>query len=336
MKKLVFASFIALLLASCKGDPKDYTTFSGKIENKNSNSLTVMNPKTGYKKVITVNEDGTFIDTLKIKDGAYPIFDGKEYTVVYFKKGADIKVSLDAKKLDQTISFTGEGAEESKFLVKSTALEMRLFTDPTIFELPKKDFDAKIKTFVADFDQRIEKENFKDADFVAEQRSNIENVRKEMEQIYAEKAYINEKLAKGVASPKFVNYENNNGKTTSLDDLKGKYVYIDLWATWCNPCKQEIPHLKEVEEKYHGKNIEFVSISVDREKDYNAWKKMIVDKKMTGTQLYAKGDRSFMNAYRVSGIPRFILLDPEGNIVDANAPRPSDPNLVKLFDSLSI
>src|SRR5690606_24488004 len=73
-------------------------------------------------------------------------------------------------------------------------------------------------------------------------------------------------LVKGNPSPKF-NYENHKGGTTSLDDLKGKFVYIDVWATWCGPCKAEIPFLKEVEKKYHGKNIEFVSISIDNEKN---------------------------------------------------------------------
>merc|ERR1711916_38022 len=67
-------------------------------------------------------------------------------------------------------------------------------------------------------------------------------------------------LMKGMPSPKFVNYENNAGGKTSLDDLQGKYVYIDVWATWCGPCIQEIPSLKKIEKQYHNKNIEFVSI----------------------------------------------------------------------------
>lgn len=79
------------------------------------------------------------------------------------------------------------------------------------------------------------------------------------------------KLDKGMPSPKFVDYENCAGGTSSLDDFRGKYVYIDVWATWCGPCRGEIPHLQKVEHKYHGKNIEFVSISVDQDKD--KWKK---------------------------------------------------------------
>lgn len=144
--------------------------------------------------------------------------------------------------------------------------------------------------------------------------------------------------AKGELSPKFINYENFKGGTTSLDDLKGKYVYIDVWATWCGPCKREIPFLKKVEKQYHGKNIEFVSISVDVEKDHEAWKKMIVDKELGGIQLYAdkSWDSNFITDFSIKGIPRFILIDPEGKIVTPNAPRPSSPKLVDLFTNLGV
>jgi len=144
--------------------------------------------------------------------------------------------------------------------------------------------------------------------------------------------------AKGELSPKFMNYENFKGGTTSLDDLKGKYVYIDVWATWCGPCKREIPSLKKIEKQYHGKNIEFVSISVDVEKDYEAWKKMIVEKELGGIQLYAdkSWNSNFITDFSIKGIPRFILIDPDGKIVTPNAPRPSSPKLVDLFTNLGV
>ena len=135
--------------------------------------------------------------------------------------------------------------------------------------------------------------------------------------------------AKGQPSPKFMDYENYAGGTTSLDDLKGKYVYIDVWATWCAPCKKEIPFLKEIESKYHSKNIEFVSISVDNTKDHAKWKTMIKEKELGGIQLFADKDFSskFIQDYSIKGIPRFILIDPEGKIVNSNAPRPSSPKI---------
>ncbi len=145
-------------------------------------------------------------------------------------------------------------------------------------------------------------------------------------------------LTKGKPSPKFVGYENYAGGKTSLDDLKGKYVYVDVWATWCGPCVREIPFLKEVEEKYHGKNIEFVSISIDQARDHEKWKAMVDEKKLGGIQLFADkdGESAFVKEYEIQGIPRFILIDAEGNIIDSNAPRPSSKKLIELFNEHKI
>lgn len=145
-------------------------------------------------------------------------------------------------------------------------------------------------------------------------------------------------LAKGAASPKFIDYENHAGGTSSLDDFKGKFVYIDVWATWCGPCKAEIPFLQEVEKAYHGKNIEFISVSIDTQKNKDKWKKMVSDMKLGGVQLIADNEWSseFVKSYLINGIPRFILIDTEGNIVSKNAPRPSDSKLISLFDEMGI
>ncbi|EDP72129.1 thioredoxin family protein [Flavobacteriales bacterium ALC-1] len=142
-------------------------------------------------------------------------------------------------------------------------------------------------------------------------------------------------LGKGDASPEF-SYETVDGKVISLSDLKGKYVYIDVWATWCGPCIKQVPYLKQLEERYHNKNIVFVSISVDKEKVKDTWKQMITDKELGGLQLFADKsfDSDFMNAYAINSIPRFILIDPEGKIVDPEAPRPSFDKTRVLLDEL--
>ena len=144
---------------------------------------------------------------------------------------------------------------------------------------------------------------------------------------------MGETLAEGMDSPKFANYENYNGKTTSLDDLQGRYVYIDIWATWCEPCKAEIPFLKKLEDKYHKKKITFVSISIDSEKDHNVWKEMVAEKELSGIQLFSDKDwnSEFIKNYLVNSIPRFILIDPEGKIISADAPRPSQGEIISIL-----
>ncbi|WP_158447948.1 TlpA family protein disulfide reductase [Aquimarina longa] len=146
------------------------------------------------------------------------------------------------------------------------------------------------------------------------------------------------RLFKGNKSPLFSNYKNYSGGTTSLNELLGKYVYIDVWATWCAPCKAEIPYLKKIEEEFRHKNIEFVSISIDEQAKYDTWKNMVSEKELKGVQLFADDNWSskFVTDYIIQGIPRFILIDPDGNIVTASAPRPSDSKLLDLFKELHI
>ncbi len=145
-------------------------------------------------------------------------------------------------------------------------------------------------------------------------------------------------LTKGNESPGF-KFKNTQDHAIDLADLKGKNVYIDVWATWCGPCKVEIPHLKKLEGDYHGKNIEFVSISVDVPKDEQKWKDMVADKELKGIQLISDNgwDTEFVDNYLIRGIPRFILLDAEGKIVSADAPRPSsDQDIREMIDNLVI
>lgn len=140
-----------------------------------------------------------------------------------------------------------------------------------------------------------------------------------------------EKLKAGVPSPAF-SCPDIDGKTVSLADLKGKFVYIDVWATWCGPCRGELPHLKTLEEKYADKDIYFVSLSCDKNK--KAWEDMVKKEEMKGIQLHLGVESSFMDAYLINGIPRFILLDRDGNIISANMTRPSDPKTAEKFNEL--
>ena len=138
-----------------------------------------------------------------------------------------------------------------------------------------------------------------------------------------------------MSAPNF-NYENYKGGKTTLKDLKGKLVYIEIWATWCGPCIKEMPALTQLIKDFKGKNIEFVSISIDSKNDYEKWKKMVPEKNVGGTQLLAdKGLKSdFMKAFSVSLIPRSILLNEEGEIITPRAPRPSAASTKSYIDSL--
>lgn len=277
----------------------------------------------------------------------------------HFAQKPDFEVSETFPKADETIDY--DNAEDFDFSGANGAYGQLVANNfnKKVDEIYNKEvgendsFNDKIyyKTSLKVF-KDIKSQNIKNAlaktvaygispanemseDLYKELMANVtdENFKKEL----TEKFDKIKTLVKGKPSPKF-NYENHKGGTTSLDDLKGKFVYIDVWATWCGPCKVEIPFLKEVEKKYHGKNIEFVSISIDNKKDYETWKKFVVEQQLGGIQLYADNawESQFVKDYAIEGIPRFILVDTAGNIVSADAPRPSNSKLIELFNELGI
>jgi len=129
-----------------------------------------------------------------------------------------------------------------------------------------------------------------------------------------------EKIKKGEKAPIFscLNLDRN---TVSLADFKGKYVYIDIWATWCGACRKEIQILEELKVKYSKKDIVFVSISIDN--DFEKWKQFVKQNHMTGIQLISDEKNPVQNTYMTNGAPYFILIDKEQKIINSRAPRPS-------------
>lgn len=123
-----------------------------------------------------------------------------------------------------------------------------------------------------------------------------------------------------------------DGKVWTLADFRGKYVYIDMWATWCNPCKKELPYLKELEKKFEGAQIVFLGLSTDGDKD--KWEQMVRSGAMCGVQLHLGPRSSFQQAYNIKGIPRFILLDKEGKIINNDMSRPSSDDTVRILEAL--
>lgn len=117
-------------------------------------------------------------------------------------------------------------------------------------------------------------------------------------------------------------------KPFSLDQLKGKYVAIDVWATWCQPCKVVSPYFEKIAVKYKGQPIQFVALSVDKRVDQ--WFVDAKAKSASVLQVHANDIDKFSKAYNIEAIPRFILIDPQGNFVNADMPRPDD----KVFNKL--
>ena len=145
------------------------------------------------------------------------------------------------------------------------------------------------------------------------------------------------KIRNGVIAPDF-EMIGTDGQKVRLSDFKGKMVYIDVWATWCAPCKAEIPHVAALHEQFKDdKRIEFISISVDTKA--KAWKKMVEEKNLAWQQFIVEGgtDSFFYKEYAIEFIPLFMLIDKNGKIVEVNYMKPSTSgcadNLKSLLDN---
>ncbi|MDG1778202.1 MAG: TlpA disulfide reductase family protein [Flavobacteriaceae bacterium] len=336
-----FIFFIALLIIGCQ-NPKDHVELSGKIIDQNSDSIVLSNSD-GYRKVIEVSSDGTFSDTLKVEEGRFRLYDGNEYGTIFLKNGNSTSFTLDTKAFDETLKFEGDDADKSNVLIAYNLLQEKYLDSELLYKTPEevKNTFNKLK---ADFESLKLKYPYIDSTYFAADDEGFDKMKLSYLRYYENQHALKKELA-GKPSPAFTNYENFKGGTSSLKDFRGKYVYIDVWATWCGPCKIEIPFLKELEAKFHNRNIEFISISVDdarrsgtMDKAYKAWRTMVADKNLTGTQLITGNgwDVEFIKKYKIDGIPRFILIDPKGNIIDPDAPRPSSAKLTTLLEELGV
>lgn len=111
--------------------------------------------------------------------------------------------------------------------------------------------------------------------------------------------------------------KNTDNETVALSSLvgPGRWVLLDFWATWCQPCMQEVPHLKKAYEAYKGKGFEIYGVSLD--KDLTKWRKVVEDKGLNWTNvIIRKGEGLDPTAiYNISSIPSNFLISPEGKIV---------------------
>ncbi len=126
-----------------------------------------------------------------------------------------------------------------------------------------------------------------------------------------------ERLTEGRVAPEFSYPTPDGKKNLGPQDFRGKVLVLDFWASWCGPCRTEIPNLKKAYEAYHDKGVDFFSVSID--KDGAAWRKAMKEENMPWAQAQApKAGKEVMRQYQFSGIPYILVLDKEGRIVGKN------------------
>ncbi len=332
MNKVLFMLVALLITVNVSSQDKKYATVEFDVANQKTDSLFIwsIENKIVLLKILTKNKNGVFKDTVTVKPTMHLLSytrNSSIYNTFYLANGFDLKISLDTNKLGGPMQFSGKGADENN-LFKEVP---NSFPDDAVLKDDKNfrtEFDKARK-----FSLSLIEGKKLNPEFYTEIKKQIEDQYLRIETQH--KFQVAQNKLNNTVSPNF-SFINYKGGQSTLEDFKGKYIYIDIWATWCAPCIREIPYLKKIEELYQGKNIAFLSISSDQYSDIEKWKKMIATKSMSGVQLLEDNrvDTAFSTYFNVNTIPRFILIDPKGVIIDSNTLRPSDPLLIGKLDGL--
>ncbi len=209
----------------------------------------------------------------------------------------------------------------------------------------KKEDNADVACFAL---QLLEPYKEEEIPFIIEQVKNLHESAPNSRQInlwYAEvQQYEKQLLAKqeeglpvGEMAPNII-LQNPQGDTIQLKDLKGKYVLLDFWASWCQPCRQNNPHLVQIFEKFHFQGLEIFSVSLDEMKE--RWVNAIkVDKliwQYHGSD-FQKWNGISVNKYKVASIPAVFLLDKNGKIIAKNLHgQELDNKLSEIFSTATV
>lgn len=143
-------------------------------------------------------------------------------------------------------------------------------------------------------------------------------------------------IGPGKPAPNFSG-DTPEGKKISLSDLKGKVVYMDVWATWCGPCKTELPFSKKIQKDFKNNDqVVFLYMSIDE--SIADWHNMLKkDKDFVGIHINQKQHQqpgAIWESYLMTGIPRYVLIDADGKIVQSNASRPSSGKVIGEIKTL--
>ena len=271
--------------------------------------------------------------------------DGNAWTVLFFNDGTPVKVDLNDNTLKGSAlneKLTGYDLESGKLMQGLTDLYVELIN------LPEEEQRARIPEFMEkqtallDYYGKLfetEKNTLIPVAFLDTYSSNVDDdtrlklfdstlvymshplakaVKQKYDDYYAAQKAAQEKANSIIGQP-FIDLEEPgvDGQMHKLSEYAGKgtWVFVDFWASWCGPCRGEMPNVVAAYEKYHSKGFDIVGVSFDQQKE--AWLKAIDELKMPWTHISdLKGwKNAASDIYDIKAIPASLLIDPQGIIV---------------------
>ena len=280
---------------------------------------------------ITAKTDfkGRFSLTFPLDSSGYITFHhGEETTVMYCNPDDTVHITINTNQFDETITYTG--STESNYLAWKYLYQEESSFSPDVFNNTYEELSSSLDNFFNPMIVELNRINMNNTKFF---NAELEWMNQAREYYLKRHEQVKNVPKIGETAINFT-YPDKDSNMVSLSDFKGSYVYVDVWATWCGPCRYEIPFLVQLEKDYHDTNIVFMSVSVDTENAKEKWMNMIKNENLGGIQLISTdGWKSqIMKDYVINGIPRFMLFDPDGNVISVDAARPSSDEIREIFD----
>ena len=328
---------VSTLISSCKEERKNpISVIEVNVTNQQLlDSLIIYDKDKSWeiKSILRFKESNRVIDTMKILENKfyqiYSFLDGKqgELGELVISPNSEITLFIDEKELFESIDYSGNFKLSNNFLAYSKKYQ-NLLSEMVRNGIKQEELEILIHEKGELINKKGISLNVVDSlsSYVKLKFDEFSDILKQKNIKYLYKTSIVNKIGNNF----FFKDIKNNVKT--LKDFKGKYVYIDVWATWCKPCKVEHTFLKQLEEHFSYNNkLQIISISTDRE--YDKWEKYITKNSIKGVQLYSGSNSDFVKFYDIGALPRFIFLDKEGKVISPDEIRPSNSKTLEKLEA---